>query len=46
MSFQIINFNQETINEEFKYEEVWEIIFKFSTLITFKTMMKLGQIQT
>ena len=41
--FQIINFNNEIINEEFENDNVWIIILKFSTLTTLKTMVKFDQ---
>ena len=40
ISFQIINFNYEIINEEFENDKVWVIILKFSTLTTLKTMVE------
>ena len=41
ISFQIMNFNYEIINEEFENHKVWIVILKFSTLTTLKTMVKL-----
>ena len=35
ISFQIINFNYEIINEKFENDKVWTVILKFSTLTTF-----------
>ena len=40
ISFQIINFNYEIINEEFENDKVWVVIFKFSILTTLKAMME------
>ena len=40
ISFQIMDFNYEIINEEFENDKVWVVIFKFSTLITLKAMME------
>ena len=39
-SFQIMNFPYEIINEEFKNDKIWVVIFKFSILTTLKTMME------
>ena len=36
--FRIMNFNYKIINEEFKNDKVWAVIFKFSTITTLKTM--------
>ena len=36
ISFQIMNFNYEIINEEFENDKVWVVILKFSILTTFK----------
>ena len=40
ISFQIMNFNYEIINEEFENDKVWVVIFKFSILTTLKAMME------
>ena len=40
ISFQIMNFNNKIINEEFENDKVWVIIYKFSTLATLKIMVK------
>ena len=38
ISFQIVDFNYEIINEEFENDKVWVVILKFSTLTTQKTI--------
>ena len=45
ISFLIINFNYKFINKEFENDKVWKVIFKSSTLTTFKTMVELAQIR-
>ena len=45
ISFQIINFNYEIINEEFENDKIWKVIHKFSILCTSKIIVKLIQIQ-
>ena len=38
ISFQITKFNYEIINEKFDNDNVWEVIFKFSSLSTLKNI--------
>ena len=40
ISFQIIDFKYEIINEEFENDKVWVVILKFSTLTTLKIMVE------
>ena len=42
ISFQIMNFNYEIINETFENDKVWVVILKSSTLTTLKTMVEFG----
>ena len=45
ISFQIVDFNHEIINEEFENDKVWKVIFKSSSFTPFITMVDLTQIQ-
>ena len=40
ISFQIMDFNQEIINEEFENNKVWIVIVKFSNLTTLKIIVE------
>ena len=40
ISFQIMDFNYEIINEEFENDKIWVVIFKFSTLTTLKATVE------
>ena len=40
ISFQIMDFNCEIVNEKFENDKVWIVILKFSTLTTSKTMVE------
>ena len=40
ISYQIIDFKYEIINEEFENDKVWIVILKFLILTTLKTMVE------
>ena len=40
ISFQIMDFNYEIINEKFENDKVWIVILKSSTLTILKTMVE------
>ena len=40
-----MDFNYEIINKKFENDNVWVVIFKFSTLIILKTMVEFDPIQ-
>ena len=45
ISFHIVHFNYEIMNEEFENGKVWKVTLKFSTITTFKTMVEATQIK-